>query len=154
MSDSVVSKMKIVMARVAVFFAAIAWWCVPYLDGAVACYQLQLVLPSFWHLSWPVGSTPITHRERRQRQLSQKRQHCIHYIASCSLDDGLHRKKTPAWLSVYISLAGRRTAGSQQRPLAAVDVSEAAVGASIHFRRRTSKQTNKTKEKKCCCCCC
>ena len=111
--------------------------------GAVACYQLQLVLPSFWHLSWPVGSTPITHRERRQRQLSQKRQHCIHYIASCSLDDGLHRKKTPAWLSVYISLAGRRTAGSQQRPLAAVDVSEAAVGASINFRGRTSKQANK-----------
>ena len=109
MLDSVVSKMKIVMARVAVFFAgSIAWWCVcvPYLDvriGAVACYQLQLVLPSFWHLSWPVGSTPITHRERRQRQLSQKRQHCIHYIASCSLDDGLHRKKTPAWLSVHQS---------------------------------------------------
>ena len=104
---------------------------------------LEQLVPSFWHLSWPVGSTPITHRERRQRQLSQKRQHCIHYIASCSLDDGLHRKKTPAWLSVYISLAGRRTAGSQQRPLAAVDVSEAAGGASIHFRGRTSKQANK-----------
>ena len=71
--------------------------------GAVACYQLQLVLPSFWHLSWPVGSTPITYRERHHRQLSQKRQHCIHYIASCSLDDGLHRKKTPAWLSVHQS---------------------------------------------------
>ena len=63
----------------------------------------------------------------------------LHPLAS-SLD-GLQWKKRRLGV-VYNSLAGRRTAGSQQRPLAAV-VSE-AVGA-IHFRRR-SKQTKQRKK--------
>ena len=124
MSDSVVSKMKIVMARVAVFFG-IAWWCVPLFGRS------RGVLPAAAGSSFllaPQLASGFNTNHTSTTTAAFAKTATLHPLAS-SLDGLLWKKRRLG--VVYTSLAGRRLLGHQLQPFVAA-LTEAA-GATQHI---------------------
>ena len=141
MLDSVVSKMKIVMARVAVFFAgSIAWWCVCSLFGRTEPWRVTSCSWFFLPFGTSVGQW-VQHQSHIDDNGSFRKNGNIASPSQQPRRSPL--EKTPAWRSVHQS--GRsETVGSPTTAFRCrLDWGRGSY--TTHLRRR-SKQT-KQREK-------